>query len=61
MNSEAVSDYTGYRAVAAEGARIAFVTCKRCGATITLEERGLDATEIHDKWHESQREVAPNA
>ena len=37
----------------AEGARVAVMTCLRCGAAIMRDGRDKeDAANIHDSWHE---------
>jgi hypothetical protein len=41
-------------AVAAEGARIGFLTCKECGACIMLGME-VDSMAVHLKWHEKLR------
>lgn len=50
-------NYTGVRAVPAEGARIGLRTCKRCGAAILLDpgdatDLPASSSEIHDEWHD---------
>lgn len=40
--------------VSAEGARIAFVVCKRCGAAILLHPT-IDTMKLHDEWHDEIR------
>lgn len=45
------SNYSEYVAWAAEGRRVAIVTCMQCGASILLDARGPDAVAIHDAWH----------
>lgn len=46
-------DFTGYRAVAAEGARVGFITCKKCGAGLLLDPKDtFDATALHREWHD---------
>jgi hypothetical protein len=43
---------TGARALAAEGARVALVTCTRCGAAILLDPADdFDPVERHREWH----------
>lgn len=47
-------EFTGSRAWNAEGARIAVVTCKMCGAAIVIDPMDVDefsATEVHAAWH----------
>lgn len=45
-------EYTGYRAVQAEGARIGIAVCKRCGAAICIDPSDdFDAYALHDSWH----------
>jgi hypothetical protein len=56
--------------VAAEGARVAFVTCLGCGAAVLVDPRpdaALDeratggAVALHQRWHAEQDEVAEGA
>lgn len=44
--------YSSAVAVIAEGARVGFVTCLRCGATVTLSMQA-DSLALHDSWHDS--------
>lgn len=48
--------YSGIRAVMAEGARVGFLVCLRCGAALLLEQADIDAgvnvIEVHDAWHQ---------
>lgn len=46
------TDYSDATAVAAEGARVGFVTCMRCGATILIDPRGPDGIKQHDEFHD---------
>ena len=49
------SDYTGYRPIIAEGARIGIAVCKRCGAAICLDPQDtFDSYALHDEWHEAE-------
>lgn len=44
--------YTTTRAVPAEGARIGFLSCERCGAALVLDEDDdVNVLELHDVWH----------
>jgi hypothetical protein len=44
--------FTDARAVAAEGARVAFVSCLRCGAVILIDPADdEDMAAIHKHWH----------
>lgn len=44
--------YTGTRAWAAEGARVALVTCLRCGAAILIDPSDkVDPLALHDAFH----------
>lgn len=44
--------FTGARALAAEGARIAFVTCELCGAAICIDPADqFSPIERHKDWH----------
>lgn len=44
--------YTAPRAFAAEGARVALVSCLRCGAALLLDpDDEEDAIVLHDDWH----------
>lgn len=44
--------YTRATVITAEGARVALVTCLRCGASLLLDPReGVSVMEIHDRWH----------
>jgi hypothetical protein len=54
--------YTGFRGLAAEGARIGLLTCLRCGATVTIDpadQGGVasdderSASQVHDDWHDT--------
>lgn len=50
--------YTDARPFSAEGARIAVVTCLRCGTALTLDPADkISATEIHDQWHDALDDV----
>jgi hypothetical protein len=54
--------YSPYTAVAAEGARIAVVTCLRCGAMVMLDpdvSHELAGQVLHDAWHEEVRSRLP--
>ena len=43
--------WSGYRAWAAEGARVAIVTCLRCGAAVFIDP-SEDAMTLHERWHQ---------
>ena len=44
--------FTTATAVPAEGARVGFVSCKLCGATIMLDQRDSEDTiQKHITWH----------
>lgn len=43
--------FTPYRAVSAEGARIALLTCRLCGAVVMLDPQDDSATALHERWH----------
>lgn len=46
-------DYTGYRAWAAEGARVGALSCLRCGAAVFIDPTDVvDPADIHNRWHE---------
>lgn len=46
-------NYTPLRIVAAEGARIGIVICRRCGAAIVLDPLDkFGADDLHDAWHD---------
>lgn len=47
-------NFTKAQAVAAEGARIGFVTCERCGAAVMLDMQ-IDAPSLHARWHQDPR------
>jgi hypothetical protein len=43
---------TSARVVQAEGARVGFVTCTRCGVTLLLDpDIPLDVLATHDEFH----------
>lgn len=45
--------YTDATVVHAEGARVGFVSCLLCGATIMLDPRdAISRVEMHSKWHD---------
>lgn len=40
----------------AEGARVGFTTCPKCGAVVMLDPRDtVDAIELHEGWHREQQ------
>lgn len=44
--------YTQLRIVAAEGARIGVLICRRCGAAVVLDPSDkFGADTLHDTWH----------
>lgn len=46
--------FTAATAMPAEGVRVGFVTCKRCGAAVLLDPRDtIDALAIHERWHQA--------
>lgn len=53
---------TPARAVSAEGARIGFVTCLCCGATITRDpgDDDFDPVVRHIEWHIEHGEKPPS-
>ena len=49
---EPKKDWTKATVVAAEGARVAFLTCLRCGAVVLADPRDdFDVVKLHDDWH----------
>jgi hypothetical protein len=45
------------RAVAAEGARIGFVTCLECGAALMLDPAApISVPRLHADWHAAQND-----
>jgi hypothetical protein len=44
-------NYEPYVAVAAEGMRLALMTCRRCGAVVMAAGRGANGVDRHDDWH----------
>lgn len=52
--------YTKVRAVLAEGARVALVTCKRCGAALLLDPADkVNVVKLHDDWHKKLEHHIP--
>lgn len=52
MHTVDAAFFTPWRAVQAEGARIGFVTCRICGATILLDPDALENVAlVHLDWH----------
>ena len=50
-----LAGFTVPRALPAEGARIALVTCLRCGAALVLDpDDNEDVLELHRRWHLNQ-------
>ena len=49
-------DYTKYFVVEAAGQRIGLCICRRCGATILLGDKDVDASALHDRWHAGEPE-----
>lgn len=51
--------FTGWRGIAAEGARVQVTTCLRCGAAVVTDPAdaasGTDALELHRRWHAADR------
>jgi hypothetical protein len=46
------SNYSPATVLEAEGARVGFVICKRCGAALLLDPRDkVNPTAVHDRWH----------
>jgi len=48
------NNYGSQTVIMAEGARVAFTICKRCGAVLLHDPRDqpeLDPIAIHDEWH----------
>lgn len=44
--------YTPATVLAAEGARIAIITCRGCGSAVMIDPReDIDAQAAHDAWH----------
>lgn len=43
-------DFTGYRAIQAEGRRIGLMTCLRCGTAVIVGE-DEPTGKMHDDWH----------
>lgn len=44
---------SGVRAVVAEGARVGFLICEDCGASLLLDPTNeFDVVAIHDTWHD---------
>ena len=51
-------DYTSATVIHAEGARVQFVSCKRCGAALLLDPRDdIIVTKLHDEWHEREAQI----
>lgn len=44
-------NYDAATVVPAEGARVALLTCLRCGAVVMADSRGAEGPQIHDRWH----------
>lgn len=45
--------YTGGRAFPAEGARVALITCRRCGAALLIDPNDdFNVLQRHQEWHE---------
>mgnify|MGYP001594464891 CR=1 FL=1 len=47
--------YSGWIAWAAEGQRLAVMTCLRCGAAVLYQQVGKDGVDppaLHDDWHD---------
>jgi hypothetical protein len=52
MTEQMGLELTGARAVPAEGARVGFVSCLRCGAALLLDPDDSDnVIELHREWH----------
>jgi len=50
--------YTPARAFSAEGARVAIVTCRTCGAAILIDPGDNEpAVDIHTRWHKEHPET----
>lgn len=51
-----MNDYTSPRPFEAEGARVALVTCRTCGAAVLLDpadkDEGVNSVQLHSAWHE---------
>jgi len=56
MSADRLTDeqkFSGFRAWAAEGARIGIASCLRCGAAIVLDPAdGVNMLELHAGWHQ---------
>lgn len=49
---EVVQQFTGYRPVPAEGARVGIMSCLTCGAAIVLDPAdAIDMPALHTAWH----------
>lgn len=49
--------YAAATAWEAEGARVALVTCRRCGAAVLIDPRDVASergTVLHDAWHDRE-------
>lgn len=50
------ANYTPARPVTAEGARIAFVSCLRCGSALVLDPGDpVNVLVLHESWHRMTR------
>jgi hypothetical protein len=46
--------YTNGTAWAAEGARVALVSCEQCGAALIIDPRDrIDVLTLHHEWHQT--------
>lgn len=49
---------TSARVVEAEGGRVSFVTCTRCGVTLLLDpDIPFDVLAVHDQYHEWMAQI----
>jgi hypothetical protein len=52
-----LTEYTDQTVIAAEGARVGFSICRRCGAAILSDPREtMDAHLRHTQWHQTQQQ-----
>ncbi len=48
-----MNGYSYATIIAAEGARVAIVTCLTCGAALLVDPRDeVGSAELHNEWHE---------
>lgn len=55
-----VANYTPAIVMEAEGSRVGFATCTKCGAAVLIDPRGMvDAMTRHNAWHARAETPSP--